>query len=235
MGQQSRSSKKQSKAEKSAKMAAARERVAAQREAERKAQRRRSILIGAGATVAAAAVVAGLVTIVVTNDDGGSGGGVVADVRLDAGKTSPIQGVTAYTASQGHIANGTKITYKQNPPLGGQHDPAWLNCGVYTEAVPNRNAVHSLEHGAVWITYRPDLPADQVAKLTTLVQGKTYMLLSPYPGMENPVTASAWGLQLKLDSPDDPRLTQFIDTYREGDQTPEPGAACTGGVGKPAA
>lgn len=235
MGQQSRTSKKQSKADRTARMAAARERVAAQREAERKAQRRRSILLGVGATVAAGAIVAGLVAVVMTDDKDGGSGGVVADIRLDAGTTSPIQGVTAYTASQGHIASGTDITYKLNPPPGGQHDPAWLNCGVYTEAVPNRNAVHSLEHGAVWIAYRPDLPADQVAKLTSLVQGKTYLLLSPYPGMENPVTASAWGLQLKLDSADDPRLTEFINTYREGPQTPEKGAACTGGVGKPAA
>jgi hypothetical protein len=56
------------------------------------------------------------------------------------------------------------------------------------------------------------------------------MVLSPYPGLPAPVVASAWGKQLKLTGADDPRLAAFIREYRQGPQTPEPGAACTGGL-----
>ena len=109
----------------------------------------------------------------------------------------------------------------------------WLNCGIYPNPVPNENAVHAMEHGAVWITYRPDLPADQVSILRQLVDKKTYVVLSPYPGPPAPVVASAWGAQLAMPSASDPKLAQFLDYYRQGPQTPEPGAPCTGGAGNP--
>jgi hypothetical protein len=62
-----------------------------------------------------------------------------------------------------------------------------------------------------------------------------YVILSPYPGLPSPVVASAWGKQLQLPSVSDPRLGQFIDYFRQGPQTPEPGATCAGGTGTPVA
>jgi hypothetical protein len=129
----------------------------------------------------------------------------------------------------------TPVDYKQIPPVGGDHNPTWLNCGVYDAPVHNENAVHSMEHGAVWITYQPDLPADQVTKLQDAAKGQSYVIVSPYDGLPAPVVASAWGYQLKLDSASDPRLEQFIRTFEQGPQTPEPGAACVGGTGTPVA
>ena len=45
------------------------------------------------------------------------------------------------------------------PPVAGEHNAAWQNCtgNVYDAPIANEHAVHSLEHGAIWITYRPDL------------------------------------------------------------------------------
>ena len=128
-----------------------------------------------------------------------------------------------------------KVAYKQNPPAGGPHNPQWLTCGVYDQPVPNENAVHDLEHGAVWITYKPDLGQTDVAKLKSIVQAKTkgYLDLSPYPGLPAKVVASAWGKQIRLKGADDPELTKFIDKYQLGPQAPELGSACTGGIGTP--
>jgi hypothetical protein len=124
-------------------------------------------------------------------------------------------------------------TYAQVPPVGGVHNPVWLNCGIYDQPVQNENAVHSLEHGAVWITYQPNLPADQVEKIRSLARGQDFVIVSPYPDLPKPVVASAWGVQLPLDNANDPRLPLFITRYQQGPQTPEPGAVCTGGVGTP--
>ncbi|MFC4913561.1 DUF3105 domain-containing protein [Actinomadura gamaensis] len=126
-----------------------------------------------------------------------------------------------------HVA--TSVTYDANPPMGGNHDPVWQNCGVYTSPLRNENAVHSLEHGAVWITYRPDLPKDQVVKLSAKVGATAYTLLSPYPGLDAPIALSAWGKQVKVQDAGDERVDQFLRAFVRGPQTPEPGAPCTGG------
>ena len=130
-------------------------------------------------------------------------------------------------------ADAEPVTYTENPPTGGQHDPAWLNCGTYDEPVRNENAVHSMEHGAVWITYRPDLPESQVTELRSLVENQSYGLLSPYPDLPAPVVVSAWGKQLQVQNASDKRIDLVLETYLQGPQTPEPGAACSGGTGTP--
>lgn len=99
------------------------------------------------------------------------------------------QRVTTFSGlSRNHSAG--PVTYAQTPPAGGDHSAAWENCGIYRSPVPNENAVHSLEHGAVWITCRPDLPADQVTALQSLVCSQPYGLLSPYVGLPSPVVAT---------------------------------------------
>ncbi|GAB4449508.1 MAG: hypothetical protein OHK0015_54720 [Chloroflexi bacterium OHK40] len=125
------------------------------------------------------------------------------------------------------------LTYAQTPPAGGVHNAVWQNCGIYDQPVANENAVHSQEHGAVWVTYRPDLSAEAVEVLRGQIRGKRYTLLSPFPDLPAPVVASAWGVQLQLDGPDDPRLAAFITTYAQGSQAPEPGAVCHSGTGIP--
>lgn len=125
------------------------------------------------------------------------------------------------------------VTYAQVPPVGGDHNPAWQNCGIYSSPIQNVNAVHSMEHGAVWITYQPTLASASVNQLRSLVSGHSYFLLSPYPGLPSPVVASAWGVQLKVDTSNDPRLALFLKKYEQGPQTPELGATCSGGVGSP--
>lgn len=123
----------------------------------------------------------------------------------------------------------TPVDYPQTPPVGGPHHPTWQTCGVYAAPIVNEHAVHSLEHGAVWITYQPDLPAAEVEALASLTRRSTHRILSPYPGIDSPIILSAWGYQLKLESSDDPRLMEFLLQYEQGQTTPELGATCNGG------
>ena len=119
------------------------------------------------------------------------------------------------------------------PRLGGPHHDAWLNCGVYNEPVTEANVLHSLEHGAIWLTYNESLPSDEVAALEAYGRDLSYIIVSPYPSQEDPVVLTGWGVQLSVDDVDDRRVDTFIERYRQGPQTPERGAACTGGVGVP--
>ena len=102
------------------------------------------------------------------------------------------------------------------PPVGGNHAPVWQNCGVYLEPIPNETGVHSMEHGAVWITYGKDLPAAQVAQLQALGRAQTYLVVSPFDGLPSPLVLTAWGKQLRLTSADDARLDEFLTAYRQG-------------------
>ena len=123
------------------------------------------------------------------------------------------------------------ILYEQVPPVGGPHNAVWQNCGFYSQYLNNVNAAHSLEHGAVWITYDPDKITDEELQTLKDKTKKTYVLVSPYPGIDAPVIASVWGKQIKLDGANDSRLDAFIKNYRQNpDNTPERGALCTLGT-----
>jgi hypothetical protein len=136
-----------------------------------------------------------------------------------------------------HIQPGEPQTveYAQIPPVGGKHDSVWQNCGYYDQPVRNENAVHSLEHGVVWITYRPDLPVEQIEKLKKIAVDEPKVLVSPYDGLPAPIVASAWNRQLLLESADDIRIKQFVTVFQDAATAPEPGGSCSRGVGSPTA
>src|SRR5665647_1657631 len=186
----------------------------------RTAQRRKAVIVTA--VVAVVALVGGGSWVLIAA--GGSGSSAQAPVALTGLQTYP-------GLARDHVP-GT-VVYPQTPPVGGKHSATWQNCGVYSAPVPSENAVHSLEHGAMWITYRPDLPASEIATVVSDTSGEAYALVSPYPGLPSPIGASAWGVQLKLNSASDPRLKSFIETYKSGSRAPEPGGECTGGAGTP--
>ena len=164
-------------------------------------------------------------------------GGIAFAVSLwvsqppSGGEAGPV-GVQSFGVTERtHI--DVPVAYEQLPPVGGNHAPIWQNCGFYDAPIANENGAHSLEHGAVWLTYRPDLPAEQVDALRRLTKGQTHVLVSPYPNLLAPVVASAWDRQLLLDSADDARIEQFVRAFQRGSQAPEAGAPCTGGIGQP--
>ena len=145
---------------------------------------------------------------------------------------SPIQDLVTYARqARGHVE--TPIEAAGLPPVGGEHSGIWQNCGIYTEPVGTENVMHSLEHGAVWITYQPDLPEEDVAYLQDLVRGESSIVLSPYPGLQSPVVATAWEVQLELNSAEDGRLNEFMVRYQKGPTAPERLGSCTDGVGTP--
>jgi hypothetical protein len=132
-------------------------------------------------------------------------------------------------AERNHQAG--QVTYKMNPPAAGNHNSRWQNCmgDVYTSQIAKEHAVHSLEHGAVWITYRPDLPQSEIDTLAGKVRDKEFLMLSPYPGQDRPISLQAWGYQLKVDQADDGRIDQFINALRKN-ATLEAEAGCSGGI-----
>ncbi|PWI18775.1 hypothetical protein DI272_35025 [Streptomyces sp. Act143] len=208
--------------------AARQARIAEMRRAEQARERRNRILtIGASVAVVAALVV-GAVVLVQSQDDDSS---TASDSKTPGHWTTGKDGVKTWSAklSQTHVTKSVK--YPMSPPVGGDHNAVWLNCNgnVYTEAVQNENAVHSLEHGAVWVTYTSKAKKADVDALAAKVKKTPYSLMSPYEDQEAPIVLSAWGHQRTVTGASDPNVAKFFEKYVQGEQTPEPGASCTGG------
>jgi hypothetical protein len=145
---------------------------------------------------------------------------------------NPPEGVETYPATTNETVEGP-IDYDRKPPTNGDHDPLWQNCGFYTEPIEDRHAVHSMDHGVVWISFRPDLPQEEIDTLRPYGD-EEYVIVAPYPGLKAPVVASSWRNQIGLDGADDPRLRQFVDQFRNTTTAPLSGNRCVGGVGDPA-
>lgn len=190
---------------------------------QRNAERRRSFLVIGIAALLALVLIGVVVAVIVQSERTRS--------VVEEQAAGDIDGVETFEdLTQNHVE--IDVEYTQNPPVGGDHLPAprWQDCGFYESPVQDEAAVHSLEHGAVWITHSPDLPAQQVAQLEELAADNPYLLVSPREDLPTDVVLSAWGAQLQLDSVDDERVPVFLTKYLQGEQTPEPGATCSGGV-----
>lgn len=190
-------------------------------------RRRRVLPVVVAAVVALLLVgVAVLVPVLLSRDGDENAAAGGTDTDVDASNLDAVQEFDDLTTR--HLEPGEDHDYRQSPSVGGDHAPVWLECGVYDEPLPEVN-VHDLEHGTVWLTYRPDLvDADGVQQLADQVPDNGIM--SPYPDQEAPVVITVWGRQLALVGPDDPRIALFIAEYGAGDTAPEPFASCHGGV-----
>ncbi|KPC71734.1 DUF3105 domain-containing protein [Streptomyces sp. NPDC006349] len=214
-----------SKTSRKAAAASRKERIEAMRRAEQARDRRNRILTITVSTV----IVAGLI-----------GWGAYAinsadekDEQQAAAAKKPVSGEKTWDSrklGRNHVQSS--VDYPMNPPVGGDHNQAWMTCDgtVYTKPIANENAVHSLEHGAVWITYNGKAADADIKTLGDRVSKTPYTLMSPAENQSGTLMLSAWGRQLTVDKASDPRVEQFLSKYVQGAQTPEPGAACTGGL-----
>ncbi|KUO23087.1 DUF3105 domain-containing protein [Streptomyces dysideae] len=205
-------------------------RIEEMRRAEQSRERRNRILTIAASVVVVAGLVAGGVFVVRSQSDDSS---EAADAKQPTGSfITGADGVKTWKGklTQTHVTKTVK--YAMEPPVGGDHDQVWMNCNgdVYTKELNNMNAVHSLEHGAVWVTYTSKASEADVAALAAKVKQTPYTLMSPDEKQKDPIMLSAWGHQRTVTGASDPNVDKFFEKYVQGEQTPEKGAVCTGGL-----
>ncbi|ELP62756.1 DUF3105 domain-containing protein [Streptomyces turgidiscabies] len=210
--------------------AARKARIEEMRRAERSRERRNRILtIGVSVVIVAGLVVGATVLVKKQSDDSDT----AASDSKGAGKfVTGADGVKTWDKklTQNHVTK--TVDYPMEPPVGGDHNQVWMNCNgdVYTKALNNMNAVHSLEHGAVWVTYNSKAAKADIDALAAKVKKTPYTLMSPDDKQADPIMLSAWGKQRTVTSAKDPNVDKFFEEFVQGKQTPEPGAACTNGL-----
>jgi hypothetical protein len=163
-------------------------------------------------------------------DDGGEGGDDAFATVSSSAAPEEIEGVVAFDITDNSHVEGA-VDYPQRPPVAGPHNPVWANCKFYEDEIPNENVVHALEHGAVWITFTADADEATLETIRGYVDQSDHVIASPFPDQDRPIVLTAWNRQLSLETIDDPRVGQFLDTYLLADSAPEPGAPCAGGAG----
>lgn len=212
-------------------------RIEEMRRAERSRERRsRILMIAASVVVVAGLAVGGVVFVQSRSGDGkASDTASAADAKGGSGHfVTGADGVRTWKGTLGRNHTTAPVTYPMEAPVGGNHNPVWQNCNgdVYTQPVKNEHAVHALEHGAVWVTYNAKAPKADVAALAAKVRRTPYTLMSPVEDQKDPIMLSAWAHQRTVTGASDPDVDTFFAEFVQGSQTPEPGAACTGGVGR---
>ncbi|MGW6545425.1 DUF3105 domain-containing protein [Streptomyces massasporeus] len=211
-----------------------RARIEEMRRAEQSRERRNRVLTIAASVVVVAGLVVGGVVLVRSQDDKGGDTAAASDSSGKGKFVTGKDGVKTWEGklSRNHVAKAVK--YASEPPVGGDHNQVWMNCNgdVYTEQLNNTNAVHSLEHGAVWVTYNADAKKADIDALAAKVKKTPYTLMSPMDDQKDPIMLSAWGHQRTVTGASDPNVDAFFEKFVQGEQTPEPGAACTNGLSK---
>lgn len=118
-----------------------------------------------------------------------------------------------------HVAVGSQIHYKANPPASGPHYPFPAPAGVYPNGLQTGFWVHSLEHGYIVLLYKPPVPAERLAEFDRMVKefpkskyGNVKLLIVSYPDMPHPYAVMAWDWRLQMDAYDRATVLQF---YKE--------------------
>jgi len=120
-----------------------------------------------------------------------------------------------------HIAdNSPRPTYSSNPPSSGSHYGALARTGFYNEPLPDERIIHNLEHGNVWIAYKPNLEESVLDRLEDFA-GR-YVIVTPREANDFDISLVAWGRVdgFNVDTIlDEERIKDFIKRY--DDKGPE--------------
>ena len=157
---------------------------------------------------------------------------VVAEIygSPHGGRTVPeASGISYFEVSSWSHVTAAPTMYSV-PPVGGDHAEIWQTCGFYEGPVATEAAIHSLEHGAVWIAYRQDLAANELDVLRRVSAPESKLLVSMWEGeLPAPMVASAWGVQRAVMSASDPALSDFVRRFAGSPRSPGHDAPCSGG------
>jgi len=140
--------------------------------------------------------------------------------KQDERLNKPLMGQEVKVESSNHVPEETEIIYNTNPPAAGEHYAKTAHAGIYDKAPADGNLVHSLEHGAVILWYKPDLQKKDVEKLKKIFSQTTgKSIMTPRKSLDVPVAVSSWGRVLRLQTIDDKQIKKFFETNH--DRAPE--------------
>lgn len=142
--------------------------------------------------------------------------GYVTVKKKGAPPETPRPGAEQADMGQKHVAVGAVKYGGPEPPTSGDHT-THIPWQAYDQEVPDENIVHNLEHGGIYISYRPDLPADQIAKIKGLFSkpfsndkfSPIKTVVAPRAANGSPIIMSSWNRNMKLDTFDEAKMMEY--------------------------
>lgn len=117
--------------------------------------------------------------------------------------TRPLPGASYPSVGQEHIGLDAVLPrpYNSNPPSSGAHYSQPANWGIYDYEVNDRIFIHNLEHGGIWVSYRPSVPPATVEKLKAIVSSfsGSKLVMAPRSANDADIAVVAWARVLKFD------------------------------------
>lgn len=151
----------------------------------------------------------------------------LAVVLVNQEPAKPRPGTEHQDNGRQHVASKDYDT--EEPPTSGDHTEP-LPWQIYAQEIPDSNVIHNMEHGGIYISYRPDLPKEQVDKIEALFS-KPYSnpdfspskaVVAPRSNNKSPIVMSSWLRSQTFESFDE---TKMIEYYLENvGKSPESGA-----------
>jgi len=118
-----------------------------------------------------------------------------------------------------HVPAGTDVEYKTNPPTSGSHLAEAEKWGIFSNEIDDMAAVHSMEHGGIWISYK-DITQEEISSLEEVSkQNSQSTVVSPRSGNDGKIVIASWGKMVKLETAEKALIQKYIDTYKN--QAPE--------------
>lgn len=127
-------------------------------------------------------------------------------VSLVAWRAKNTPGASFGEVGREHIDFQTPLPkpYNSNPPSSGAHYASPANSGVYDYEVNDKIFIHNLEHGGIWIAYRPNVPVAVIEDLKGIVKefDGSKIVMAPRSANDADIAIVAWNRVLKFDLAD---------------------------------
>lgn len=147
---------------------------------------------------------------------------IVGGIWLSQKRNVNLPGQLIPDQGREHVGLGHQHVYNSNPPTSGWHHGRPAEWGVYKEELADEVLIHNLEHGGIWISYKPDIPEEVRKKLEGFYEkwGRKIIVV-PRSKNDSDIALAAWNRLDKFNAAEysDERVEKFIKAFRN--QGPE--------------
>ena len=110
-------------------------------------------------------------------------------------------GVAFAGQGQEHVDLSYQFSYNSNPPTSGPHYSSPAGWSIYDYEVADKIFIHNLEHGGIWISYRPGISAKAIEDLKSIVNEfyGSQIVMAPRSANDTDIAVAAWMHLYKFD------------------------------------